>query len=154
MIEIIIFSLDANADNNHNHYLRSGFFEGWVGLRCVFCARENQWKKYPSHFPDKFRGLYIQSYKKLQQHFKTCEFIPNFIRHQLFLTLEVQQRCLIPRPDMWTNSATTIGLSEDSRGVIVVDDWMSFNNQLNTSLPHGDMEEILDIIVGGENTVE
>lgn len=27
-IEIIFFSLNANSDNNHNHYLRSGFFEG------------------------------------------------------------------------------------------------------------------------------
>ena len=52
-------------------------------------------------------------------------------------------------------SATTIGLHEDSRGGIVVGDWMAFNNQMKTSIPHGgngdgegDSEEIVDNIVG------
>lgn len=107
------------------------------------------------------RGLYIQSYKKLQQHFKTCEFIPNYMRQQFFWTLEEQQRCLIPLAAFWINSATAIGLCEDSRGGIVVGDWITFNNQLKTSIPHGgngdgegDSEEIMDNIVGGGNTVQ
>ncbi len=54
-----------------------------------------------------------------------------------------------------------IGLREDSRGGIVVGDWMAFNNQLKTSLPHvangdgeGASKEILDNTVGGLNSVE
>ena len=72
------------------------------------------------------------------------------------------KQCSIPLPFIWKNSAPTIGLRcEDSRGGIVVGDWMPFNNQMKTSIPHGgnghgegDSEEIVDNIVGGENTVE
>ncbi len=51
------------------------------------------------------------------------------------------QRCSIPLPDIWKDSATKIGLRDDPRGGIVVGDQMAYNSQLNTSNPQGESED-------------